>query len=190
MFSVLKEAKLPDKLGQIKLSEGTVQISHRPVWTILVAWIRKTACRLCLHASLMTCIHVYLPWSLNACFKSYENHFRVFSDVFVEQLSFLWVQVISQSEAPVIRLDRLTWVAMASKLDGGLPLENQGELKRKLRIQQADRQTDRCLIARAAQTAVEHHCRVLGLMEGWWGNITSVAGGLGGGNAAAALANY
>lgn len=35
------------------------------------------------------------------------------------------------------------------KLDEGLPLENHGKSKWKLQIRPTDRQTDRCLIARA-----------------------------------------
>lgn len=49
-----------------------------------------------------------------------------------------------------------------------------------------DGQTDRCVIVGAPQTAVGHHCRALGLIEGWWENITSK----GGGDTAAAGANY
>lgn len=70
-------------------------------------------------------------------------------------------------------------------LDQGVPLEKSAESKLENQNHQTDGQTDRCLIVRAPQTAVGHHCRVLGLIEGSWGNITR-----GGGGTAAAVANY
>lgn len=86
-------------------------------------------------------------------------------------------------------LDSLTWMAMGLKLAEGLPLENQSITANQSGNSESDRQTDRQVFdSQSPSDSCGHHCRVLGLIEGWWGNITSEAGGAN--TAAVALANY
>lgn len=152
----------------------------------------------------MICIHLYFPWSLNSCFKSCENYFSFFSIVFVELSAMvlspgwtknLWIQ---ESQSQISRLKRLptnsgcnscgwrwspsrrhlriVWTGWREWRWGESWLKNwkiPAESKRKLQIRQTDGQIDRRVTARQL---LGHHCRVLGLIKGWWGNITSEAG--------------
>lgn len=153
----------------------------------------------------MICIHLYFPWSLNSCFKSCENYFSFFSIVFVELSAMvlspgwtknLWIQE-SQSQinrlkqlptnsgcnssgwrwSPSRRHLRIVWTGRREWRWGESWLKNwkiPAKSKWKLQIRQTDGQIDRRVIARQL---LGHHCRVLGLIKGWWGNTTSEAGG-------------